>query len=109
MELDHLALAEKAVAEGERHIEREEQMISDLDRGGHDTVLARAMLETLRRMQAEHAPHRNLLLKMLGERRERSDISARSLPACSRPEQTASRPQPPSLKAIGASRQGLKL
>ena len=69
MELDHLALAEKAVAEGERHIERDEQMISDLDRGGHDTVLARAMLETLRRMQAEHVAHRNLLLKMLGEHR----------------------------------------
>jgi hypothetical protein len=37
MELHHLALAEKAMAEGERHILREEQMISELDRAGHDT------------------------------------------------------------------------
>lgn len=65
MELDHLALAEKAVAEGERHIGREEQMIADLDRGGHDTKLACETLATLRRMQSEHVAHRNLLLKLL--------------------------------------------
>ncbi len=65
MELAHLAIAEKAVADGERHIEREERMIADLDRGGHDTKLARTVLETYRRMQVEHIAHRNTLLKML--------------------------------------------
>ena len=67
MELDHLALAEKAVADGERHIAREEQMIADLDRHGHsgDTKLACETLAALRRMQAEHIAHRNLILKML--------------------------------------------
>ena len=67
IELEHLALAEKAVLDGEHHIEREEQMIADLERGGHseDVALAREVLETLRRMQDEHLAHRNLLLKML--------------------------------------------
>ena len=72
MELDHLALAEKAIAEGDRHIDREEQMIADLDRGGHDTRLARETLATLRRMQAEHVAHRNLILEML-QRKEPPD------------------------------------
>ena len=67
MELDHLAIAERAVATGQRHIEREERMIADLERGGHseDIELARETLTTLRAMQAEHIAHRNLLLKML--------------------------------------------
>lgn len=65
MELDHLAIAERAVAAGERHIEREERMIADLDRAGHDTKQARETLATFRLMQAEHVAHRNRLLKML--------------------------------------------
>jgi hypothetical protein len=67
MELEHLAIAERAVLEGERHIAREEQMLSDLDRAGHDTKLAQETLDSLRRMQAAHVAHRDLLLKMLQE------------------------------------------
>jgi hypothetical protein len=65
MELDHLAVAERAVLLGERHIQREEQMISDLDRGGHDTRQALTLLATYRKMQAEHIAHRNRILEML--------------------------------------------
>jgi hypothetical protein len=65
MELNHLALAESAVLQGERHIAREEQMISDLERGGHDTKLALETLANYRRMQAEHIAHRNMILKLL--------------------------------------------
>ncbi len=65
MELDHLAIAEKAVADGELHIAREERAIADLDRAGHDTTLARDTLATFRRSLAEHVAHRDLLLKML--------------------------------------------
>ncbi|MDE1936666.1 hypothetical protein [Bradyrhizobium sp.] len=64
-ELQHLALAERTVAQGERHIAREEQMISELDRAGHDTSEAVALLATYRRTQAQHVAHRNLILKML--------------------------------------------
>jgi len=61
MELDHLVNAERAVADGERHIARQEQMVSDLERGGHDTKLALETLAVYRRMHAVHAAHRNLL------------------------------------------------
>jgi len=76
MELEHLALAEKAVAEGERHIQREEQMISELDRAGHDTREALALLATYRRTQAEHVVHRNLILKSL-QQKDRPDAMFR--------------------------------
>jgi hypothetical protein len=55
MELNHLKIAEKAVADGERYIEREEQLLADLDRAGHDTKQARETLANFRRMQAEHS------------------------------------------------------
>ena len=74
MELDHLAVAERAVAQGERHIEREERMIADLDRDGHDTTQARALLATYRLTQADHVAHRNRLLKMLQQRNGSSAI-----------------------------------
>ena len=76
MELDHLVIAEKAVAAGERHIEREEQAIADLDRAGHDTTLARATLATFRRAQAAHIAHRDTLLKMLQENTAKPCLTA---------------------------------
>ena len=74
MELDHLAVAERAVVLGERHIAREERMIADLDRDGHDTTQARALLATYRLTQAEHIAHRNRILKMLQQRSGSSAI-----------------------------------
>ena len=65
MELDHLAIAERAVLEGERRITCEEQMVADLIRAGYDTTLACATLVALRRMQAEHVRNRDLLLEIL--------------------------------------------
>jgi hypothetical protein len=61
----HLALAEKNVALGERHIERQEELVAELDRDGHDTRRALELLATFRRSQAEHIAHRDLLLKGL--------------------------------------------
>ena len=43
-ELAHLAIADKAVADGHRHIAQQEQRLSDLDRDGHDTQKASALL-----------------------------------------------------------------
>jgi hypothetical protein len=68
MELEHLAIAEKAVALGECHILREEQMIAELDRHGHDTSEALALLAAYRRTQAEHLAHRSLILKTLQQK-----------------------------------------
>ncbi len=67
MELGHLALAEKAVIEGERHIQHQEQVVAELDRDGHDTREALALLATFRRLQAEHVAHRDFLLRKLGQ------------------------------------------
>jgi hypothetical protein len=67
MELGHLALAEKAVIEGERHIQHQEQVVAELDRDGHDTREALALLATFRRIQAEHVAHRDFLLRKLGQ------------------------------------------
>ena len=64
-ELAHLAIAEKAGAQGERHIQRQEERVAELDRDGHDTKRALSTLAVFRKMQAEHVAHRDLLLKML--------------------------------------------
>src|SRR3974390_1172780 len=65
MELAHLAIAEKAVAQGEQHILKQEARVAELDRDGHDTVQALATLAIFRKNQAEHVAHRDLILKML--------------------------------------------
>ena len=63
--LAHLALAEKNVALGERHIARQEQLVAELDRDGHDTREALAPLTVFRRTQIEHVAHRDFLLREL--------------------------------------------
>ncbi len=65
MEIAHLAMAEKTVADGERHILDQERRIAELDRHGHDTRKARETLATFRHLQVEHVAHRDLLLTML--------------------------------------------
>ena len=66
-ELAHFAHAEKVVIEGERHIQHQEQVIAELDRDGHDTGGARALLAMFWRIQAQHVAHRDFLLRKLGE------------------------------------------
>ena len=67
MELAHLAIAEKAVIDGERHIQHQERLVAELDRDGHDTREALALLATFWRMQAQLVAHRDLLLRKVGE------------------------------------------
>jgi hypothetical protein len=43
--LQHLAQAERHVAEGEQHLLRQEELIAELDRDGHDTEEARVILD----------------------------------------------------------------
>jgi hypothetical protein len=65
MALEHLAQAERIIAEGERHIDHQERVVVQLDRDGRDTQEALALLARFRRTQAKHVAHRNLLLEML--------------------------------------------
>ncbi|MGY3530350.1 hypothetical protein [Bradyrhizobium sp. USDA 4452] len=50
----HLALAERHAAQGRQHVARQENLIAELDRDGHDTTEARKVLDTLRITQALH-------------------------------------------------------
>jgi len=63
----HLAQAERHVAEGKRHLLRQEERIAELDRDGHDTVEARRLLATLRATQRLHEQDVERLLGELGK------------------------------------------
>ena len=61
----HLERAEAHVAEGERHIRRQEEIIGELERDHHDTELARELLATLQQVQEAHIAGRERLANML--------------------------------------------
>jgi hypothetical protein len=44
MVLDHLALAERHIAEGKIAIERQQTLIAELEQGGHDITMSRQLL-----------------------------------------------------------------
>jgi hypothetical protein len=53
---EHLTLAERHVAEGERHIERQRETIRELERDGHDLTAAMARVRSrLYRVRERHA------------------------------------------------------
>lgn len=52
--LESLAQAEQNAAQGERHLARQEALIAELDRHGHDTTEALKLLVTLRKTQVLH-------------------------------------------------------
>ena len=63
--LRNLAQAERHVARGNEHISRQESLIAEMDRRGHDTVDARRLLDTLRETQALHRQDVGRLLREL--------------------------------------------
>lgn len=65
MHLRHLKQAEEHVRSGARHISDQELRIADFELYGHDTILARALLETFRHIQVELIAHRDLILREL--------------------------------------------
>lgn len=62
---NHLAEAERHVALSDRHIARQIEIIVELDRGGHSTVLALDLLHTFQVMRAAHVAHRELIRREL--------------------------------------------
>jgi hypothetical protein len=64
-DLVHLAQAAKAIAHAQRHIADQEQRVRELDRHGHNTTQAHALLALYRVVQAQHVARRNLILKEL--------------------------------------------
>jgi hypothetical protein len=65
-QLQHLAEAEAHVERGAKHIFDQEMRIAQFEVRGQDSGLARAILETFRRTQAQYVAHRALLLRELG-------------------------------------------
>jgi hypothetical protein len=57
--------AERHVAVGSSHIERQEQIVADIDSQGRDSVAARELLRTLRQMQRQYVAHRDRIIEKL--------------------------------------------
>ena len=67
MVLDHLALAERHVAEGKITIERQQSFIADLGQGGHDTTLPQELLSRFLDTQRSHEEDRERLRRELAQ------------------------------------------
>ncbi|HEV2549835.1 MAG TPA: hypothetical protein VGU20_21160 [Stellaceae bacterium] len=63
--LGHLQRAKEHVAQGERHIRRQQEIIQQLQDHGHDTELARELLATFEQLQVSHLADRDRFAKML--------------------------------------------
>ncbi len=50
----NLVRAERNVAQGQAHLARQEALLAALDRGGHNTSHAKAVLERMRAIQQVH-------------------------------------------------------
>jgi len=61
----NLAEAERNVALGRFHLDRQIQIVAELERDGHDATAARELLETFKDSQEQHEAHRDRLLREL--------------------------------------------
>jgi hypothetical protein len=68
MILDHLAMAERHVVQGRRHIAQQMQIVINLENGGHDTTVARSLLINFEDAQRMHIADRDRLVKELADR-----------------------------------------
>jgi hypothetical protein len=62
----HLAEAERHIAAAAITVARQRELISTLERDGHDVTAARALLAEFEQIQAMHVIHRDRLLDELG-------------------------------------------
>jgi len=69
-----LRRAEDHIAEAEAHIRRQREIVADLERDGHDTALAKDLLEIFEGTLANHIRLRDRLL----EETRRDDVSGNS-------------------------------
>ncbi|MFZ5672597.1 MAG: hypothetical protein ACOZAM_06495 [Pseudomonadota bacterium] len=67
MLIDHLAQAERHVAEGRKHIARQVDIIINLENLGHDTATARSLLANFEAIQQMHISDRDRLKRELAE------------------------------------------
>jgi hypothetical protein len=67
MLMAHLAQASRHVREGERHIARQREIVCELERGGHDTSKAQALLIQFEELQALHVADCDRIARELGD------------------------------------------
>jgi len=67
--LAQLQQAERHVAEGKKHVAKQEALVAALERDGHDAYAAKAreILAVLRDTQARHEQHRQSILDELAQ------------------------------------------
>lgn len=65
--LRHLRQARDHIAEGERHIRRQREIVAHLKRDGHNASLASDLLETLEQLQESHIATRDRIKSMMEE------------------------------------------
>ncbi len=58
-QLAHLDEAEQNIALGSSHIEKQEQIVADIDSDGRNSAAARALLTTFRLLQDRYVAHRD--------------------------------------------------
>ena len=63
--LQDIASAGQHIAQSDAHISKQETLIAGLDRYGHDTSVARALLNTMRDTRVLHLRYRGRILKEL--------------------------------------------
>jgi hypothetical protein len=63
--IEHLALAERHIAAGRRHVTRQRQIVDELAADGHDTRLSLDLLQRFEALLALHIEDRDRLLKAL--------------------------------------------
>jgi hypothetical protein len=57
----HLAVAERHVVEAQRHLTRQRQIVAELEQGGYDTTMARALVRQLEATLKLHMEDRDQL------------------------------------------------
>lgn len=62
-QLTSIEMAQRHVTEGQRRVDKQERLVAELDRDGHDTTEARKLLGNLHITQKLHLEHRNRLLR----------------------------------------------
>jgi len=65
--VDHLSKAERHVAQGERHIVRQREIVFEIDARGGDSASARSLLRQFLRTQAMHVAGRDRVRAELDE------------------------------------------
>jgi Fe2+ or Zn2+ uptake regulation protein len=63
--LERLEQADRRVTLGERHVERQREIIAELERNGRDSTQARELLAVFLATQATHVSWRDRLLEEL--------------------------------------------